>query len=358
MKGKVKRVFPGGNTSVGFYSYYDYIIEEDANRIFVVKGGPGVGKSSLMKNVANELLNNGYDVEFHHCSSDNNSIDGIVIPKLRVAMIDGTAPHIVDPKHPGGVDEIIHLGDYWDLEKMEKNKEDILRITKQVGIFFKRAYKYLKASRPIIEDIIEINSKCMNFGKVNKLTDELIKEILSNTTITENIGKERHLFGSAYTPIGLVDFTDSILQDAMKVYQIKGDSGTGKTTILKKVYEKAIIRGLDVEIYHTPLIPEKIETIYIKDLKLGITISENHKKKDVNIIDLDIFMDNNKRKIDDVLEDKKIANNLINIGIENISKAKQLHDKLEEYYVPNMDFKKVNDLKDLIIERILRYEIN
>ncbi|WP_353733643.1 hypothetical protein [Syntrophothermus sp.] len=38
-KGKVKMVFPGGNTCLGFYSFYDNIIEPDANRIFVIKGG-------------------------------------------------------------------------------------------------------------------------------------------------------------------------------------------------------------------------------------------------------------------------------------------------------------------------------
>jgi hypothetical protein len=42
-KGTEKLVFPGGNTSKGFYSFYDHIIPIDANRIFVIKGGPGVG---------------------------------------------------------------------------------------------------------------------------------------------------------------------------------------------------------------------------------------------------------------------------------------------------------------------------
>ena len=91
--GKLRRVYPGGNTSVGFYSYYDYILPSDARRIMVIKGGPGVGKSTFMKKIGKEMLDRGYDVEFHHCSSDNNSIDGVVIPAAQVAMIDGTAPH-------------------------------------------------------------------------------------------------------------------------------------------------------------------------------------------------------------------------------------------------------------------------
>ncbi|OJT92666.1 hypothetical protein BM535_08825 [Clostridioides difficile] len=49
MEGKVKKAFPGGNTSQGSYSFFDYIIPENVKRVFCLKGGPGVGKSSLMK---------------------------------------------------------------------------------------------------------------------------------------------------------------------------------------------------------------------------------------------------------------------------------------------------------------------
>ncbi|MDF2547200.1 MAG: ATPase [Anaerosolibacter sp.] len=92
-KGSIKKVFPGGNTAKGFFSYYDNIIGTDATRLFIIKGGPGVGKSSFMKKIAQEMIDKGYDVEFHQCSSDNGSVDGIVIPALKIAMIDGTAPH-------------------------------------------------------------------------------------------------------------------------------------------------------------------------------------------------------------------------------------------------------------------------
>lgn len=93
-KGFVKKVFPGGNTANGFYSYYDQIIGTDATRIFVIKGGPGVGKSSFMKKIGYEMVDKGYDVEFHQCSSDNGSLDGVVIPALKIAFLDGTAPQV------------------------------------------------------------------------------------------------------------------------------------------------------------------------------------------------------------------------------------------------------------------------
>lgn len=122
-KGRIRHMFPGGNTSQGFFSYYDYILsQEEANRIICIKGGPGVGKSTFMKRVGEEMLELGYDIELMHCSSDNNSLDGVVIPSLKVALLDGTAPHVVDPKNPGAVDEIINLGDFWNNEELKKHK--------------------------------------------------------------------------------------------------------------------------------------------------------------------------------------------------------------------------------------------
>ncbi|WP_238473238.1 ATPase [Desulforamulus profundi] len=79
-KGKLKKVFPGGNTSRGFFSYYDHIINPDATRILVIKGGPGVGKSTFMRYIGEKMLDLGYDVEYHCCSSDNGSWTGFAFP--------------------------------------------------------------------------------------------------------------------------------------------------------------------------------------------------------------------------------------------------------------------------------------
>ena len=48
-----------------------------------------------MKKIGEQFLHMGYNLEFMHCSSDSESLDGIVIPAKKVALLDGTAPHVV-----------------------------------------------------------------------------------------------------------------------------------------------------------------------------------------------------------------------------------------------------------------------
>ena len=98
MAGRVRKLFPGGNTANGSFNFFDNIIPQNVNRIFCLKGGPGVGKSSFMKKIAKEFIEKGYDVELHYCPSDPSSLDGVVILKLGVVLLDATAPHIVTQK--------------------------------------------------------------------------------------------------------------------------------------------------------------------------------------------------------------------------------------------------------------------
>lgn len=366
-KGTLKSFFPGGNTSKGFYSFYHHMIEPDATRIFVIKGGPGVGKSTLMRKIGETMLERGYDVEYHCCSSDNGSLDGVHIPGIRVALLDGTAPHVVDPKNPGAVDEIVHLGDFWDETKLRASKEEILTCNARVGRLFQIAYASLKEAGCIMEEWESYITEAQDWAQVNQVTFDILKELEAQCTPQfQRAPKSRHLFASAITPTGPVTHFPSILQGVTKLYSIQGLPGSGKSTLITKVAQWAQDRGLDTEVYHRPLTPDELDGVVIPALKTavvntGLPFTVNTQDvpglKDVAAFDLGSYL---RQDIMQVYSTEAEAAAVrfraaFNRGSEYIGKAKAEHDRMEEYYIPAMDFAAINKKRDEILGRILKY---
>ena len=98
-----RRYFPGANTGRGFIGHFEAIVPpwSEPHYTYVLKGGPGVGKSTLMKKCAAIARANGFTVEEFRCASDPESFDAVRIPQRRLVLLDGTAPHTIDPAMPG-----------------------------------------------------------------------------------------------------------------------------------------------------------------------------------------------------------------------------------------------------------------
>ena len=94
--------FLGANSPTGFYSLYSELLPpETASVIYILKGGPGCGKSTLMRQVAQQAAQAGETVEYILCSGDPDSLDAILLPGKKAALVDGTAPHDTAPLgHP------------------------------------------------------------------------------------------------------------------------------------------------------------------------------------------------------------------------------------------------------------------
>lgn len=359
-KGSIRHMFPGGNTAQGFFSYYDNILSQtEARRIIIIKGGPGVGKSTFMKKIAEEMLDQGYDVECMHCSSDNNSLDGIVIPKIKVAFMDGTAPHVVDPKNPGAVDEIIHLGDYWNEEGLRANREYILKDNREVGRQFARGYRYLKAAAQIYEDIKVINSWALDKAKVNEASDKIIKDSLVKLPVAKVEGKLRKLFASAITPDGLKCHLNTIL-DTKRIIVLKGRQGTDTEVVLENIKNAALARGLYVEAYYCTMDPQKVEHLYIPEIDTSFTTENDYHCMNINpyqLYDFDEFL--NKEVLAEYAEvlkyNKDKYEELLKKAIDTISIAKKIHDQMERYYIPNMDFEAIQRCWEATMARVLEY---
>lgn len=352
--GKIRRMFPGGNTSQGFSSLHDNIIGLNRNALYILKGMPGGGKSSLMKEIGKRALEEDFSVEYHHCPSDPSSIDGIVINELGIGIIDGTPPHAMDPVYPGLGDKIVNLAVYIDSSKIAGHKDEIAKAKTNNKKAYRRVFNYFKAARLVYDEIEEAHKEYVDFNKVNNMSKEYLDEIFSREIVEGRNYKfkTRYMFSNAYTPQGYFDYTETIIDGVKHRYYLDGEIGTGKSTFLKRVVERANMENFHIEIYHNPFIPEKIESLLIHELDLIISSNDKIKKGPHNTIDFNQFFD--KSKIDNQ-EEYIIFEKLIEKGTESLNMAKDNHFIQETIYKKSINYKGIDEEKERIWEEIKSY---
>lgn len=355
LKGRESHFFLGANTPKGFYSYYDYLIsQKSARKIYCIKGGPGTGKSTFMKKIAGEVIKKGADVEYAHCSSDPDSLDGIIIKPCNIAFVDGTSPHIVDPKTPGAVDTILHLGSCWRSEEIARHKEAIMRTKSKISECFEFAYRHLGAARLLQENIDETSRKSLNGNAHSLFLEDIMFKEFAEIPVSHTRGDVRKLFASGITPKGIINFSDTVLK-GYKTYILKGYCGK----CLDEICNIAVSRGFDAECYYCPFYPdEKIDYLLIPKLNLAFSVSNKyHSFEDGDVVDFNEFA--SKYMLETYREERAFSQNqvdaLINHAVESIQKAKKYHDELEQYYIPAMDFEKIDMLFEKTMQEVLEF---
>lgn len=127
--GRMERYFLASNSGRGFWSEYDSQLK-DVDRVALIKGGSGTGKSTLLKKIAVSAKNKGYDVEIWHCSGDPKSVDGVYIKELRRAAVDATSPHAIGADEPGVKDVIFDVASNIENGKLTGKREEIENLIK------------------------------------------------------------------------------------------------------------------------------------------------------------------------------------------------------------------------------------
>lgn len=353
--------FAGGNTARGYYSLFDSSLA-GLERVFILKGGPGSGKSTLMKEIGEEWLKEGYGVQFIHCSLDPSSLDGLIIPALNIGIVDGTAPHVIEPKTPGAVEEYVNLGEAWNVEQLAREKDKISHLTENIAASFRRAYDRFAQALRVHDDWEKIYIEKMDFAKADQLTDHVIQTFYKGMELKKG-SDVRHRFLGAATSQGAVDFVPNLTFGGIhKRYLIKGRPGSGKSTMLKKLAAEGERRGFDLEIYHCGFDPNSLDMVIVRELGLAIfdsTAPHEYFPSRENDEIIDMY-----ERIIEAGTDELFAEQIEEVqtqykekmaeAVTSLAEAKALHDELESIYIAATDFSIVEKYKKLIHEEIVR----
>ncbi len=349
----------GANSPEGFYSLFDELYNPYQDvRAYIIKGGAGTGKSTFMKRAAQEGEKRGLQVQYIYCSSDPESLDGILIEEKGVCLVDGTSPHVVEPKFPGVVENIINTGDFWDGKILRQRAEKIRRLTVENSIYHRRSTRYLSAAGSLKEDGRKQLNDFIREEKISGYALRLVsKEIAGKKGKLP--GKSIRRFVSGITPQGEVFFDSTFRALADRVIGIRDEFGVVSARLCSKVGEIMLSKGYDVIFCQCPLKPKKeCEHLIIPELRLAFVTA----KKEHNVC-LDFcrtihcerfYREGHLTVSGQVRWTEKMSQCLIGESMAMLKKAKSVHDELEGEYRQAMDFEGLNGYTEKVISEIFQ----
>ena len=344
--------FLGANTPRGFYSLYDELIDRSAARaVYILKGGPGCGKSTLMRRVAARAEERGVPVERVLCSGDPDSLDAVVLPTLGAALVDGTAPHVVEPMLPGVVDHYVNLGDCYDFAALAPLRGEIEGCMKGYRGCYERAYRCLAAAERLRADERGLLLTPALEARLVKRADGILRrEVRRNKSAAP--GKTVRRFLDAVTCKGALTLYDTAAAQCHRIYELADTYGLAHG-MLEHLARGVAAAGYDAVLCPSPACPERTMHLIVPALGLAfltVGAGQSLPVHPYRRIRVDAMADGEtvRRSRPRLRFARKVAAALTEEAVASLAEAKGMHDQVEALYNPHVDFAAVEATADRI----------
>lgn len=344
--------FLGGVSPSGFYSKFIDQIRKPGFYTYILKGGPGTGKSTLMKKAAQALEDQ--SLSLYYCSSDTRSLDAVVAEDKKIIIVDGTAPHVFEALYPGASQEVINLGEFWDGKKLRKHSDAIHYLFDENLKCHAGVRCYIKALASLNGDIYDIGKNSLDREKL----DAYIMRLCRKSIKTGKSDRKGSLSFKQLSAFTTENYKTMPLNGNFSLYLLKDNFLAGSDHFLRAVSEYLVNNGHDVTvsecvIHHTPV----YEHIFSESAGIAFMTSsffnqiEDPTAAAVNFgrfYDKQIISSKKQR----LSFDKKAFLELASEAADTLSEALLVHDELEKNYINAIDFKKLNGFTEKFIESL------
>ncbi len=338
----IEKYFCAANSGGGFVSFYPQLIGE-SERVFVVKGGPGTGKSRFLNSVVERARQTSRRAVCYCCSSDPTSLDAVSIDG-RVLFLDGTAPHAVEASLPGARDDLIDLGRFWDSAVLIGQRLRISKLAEQKSLAYSSAYDYLAAAA----DLTRAADRQVDRARLRNKLESAAKRSLRSLPDGGGFSLRRVVLDS-YGMRGQVRFT-TFFDTAAEYIPINDCFGTAHH-FLSALVDAARERGLSVTASVDPLMPERFDALRFEESGRVYEIGGGGAKP----INMKRFIDLTALRgcRDELKSTAKLRRAALDSALSSLSRAADAHFALEKIYGEAMDFAAKEDFTDSLIGQIL-----
>ncbi len=358
------RFFAAANSKDGFVSYFDDIfLSEECERLYILKGGPGVGKSTFMKKTALEAEKMGCTVSRFFCSSDTHSLDGIIIHEKGISVIDGTRPHTREPVMAGVQEIIINLGVCWDTQKLYGYSSPVKALNELKNQYYDRAYSMLNSKNNMCRCVDSVFSKHILVEKLDKCSSQLCSAIQKSSRASGQ-GRAFYRLTDAVSCTGKVhlsSFEDSaeyciFLKEPLDCLDVS-------SLLLQRLSQKLSEKGTDMLVSKNPLDTSKINGLFVCGTNTAIVPYNKQEVEKCDRASKPCKIINTQRFIEKPLlttlkkEARFYSKNSIlheKQALFCLERCGSIHQSLEEIYGKCTNYDMVEELTDYWIEKILK----
>lgn len=331
--------FLGANTPRGFVSLIPDLMREPGLRLSALKAGPGCGKSTFLRSVAQ--WEEPVRTELLYCSADPASLDGVLLHGRGIGVLDGTAPHPYDPVLPGVTGDYLAAPAFLDPTGLEA-KQAALQEKKSAGAdCYAQAYRLLEAAALVRQRCQALVAPLLPRNGLLRRAAGIAGRELPHGLESGKPGLLRTRFLDGMTADGPVFLADSVTALAGKIYRLEDRFGLA-SCMLELWRDRALELGL--EVYACPDIhaPARLQHLILPELGLAFVTEDGTRMPETEVY--------RSIRVDACLPAQELAKHrgklrllhklekaLLEDAAEELGTARTLHREMEALYRPHLD---------------------